>query len=173
MVAMDAVAVIRVLDALAEAGVSAGVAGGWGVDALLGRQTREHEDLDLGIPLDTLDLAISRLAELGYRPEVDELPGRLGLAGPEGAVDLHPIDWRDETGVQTTRDGTVFRYPPGSLDAAGVIDGRAVRCATPELQLEFHRGYPPRPRDRADMGLLAAEFGLQLPRVFRDPPAET
>ena len=35
------------LDALAERGIDVRLDGGWGVDALLGRQTREHNDLDL------------------------------------------------------------------------------------------------------------------------------
>ena len=39
--------VALVVTALAEAGVAAWLDGGWGVDALLGEQTREHDDLDL------------------------------------------------------------------------------------------------------------------------------
>ena len=39
--------VLAVLDLLAAAEVRAWVAGGWGVDALLGRQTRPHCDIDL------------------------------------------------------------------------------------------------------------------------------
>jgi len=34
-----------VLDALGTAGIPTWVAGGWGVDALAGRQTRAHRDL--------------------------------------------------------------------------------------------------------------------------------
>ncbi|MGZ4382041.1 MAG: nucleotidyltransferase domain-containing protein, partial [Gaiellaceae bacterium] len=44
---MRATDVLEVLAALGEAGVRASLEGGWGVDALVGRQTREHEDLDL------------------------------------------------------------------------------------------------------------------------------
>jgi lincosamide nucleotidyltransferase A/C/D/E len=44
---MAAADVLDVLQALAEAGVWASVEGGWGVDALLHRQTRQHGDLDL------------------------------------------------------------------------------------------------------------------------------
>ncbi|MDH4308687.1 MAG: amino acid transporter [Acidimicrobiia bacterium] len=43
---MESAAVLSVLDLLDEAWVD----GGWGVDALVGRQTRRHLDLDLALP---------------------------------------------------------------------------------------------------------------------------
>ena len=43
---MDADDVLRVIDRLASADIRVWVDGGWGVDALLGRQTRRHHDLD-------------------------------------------------------------------------------------------------------------------------------
>jgi lincosamide nucleotidyltransferase A/C/D/E len=50
--AISAPAVLRVLGTLADAGTSVAVAGGWPVDALVGRQTGEHVDLDLAIDED-------------------------------------------------------------------------------------------------------------------------
>ncbi len=41
--------VVDVLDRLAAARIDAAVAGGWAVDALVGRVTREHGDLDLAV----------------------------------------------------------------------------------------------------------------------------
>src|ERR1700733_11104567 len=46
--------VLALMDAFVAAGVSAWVAGGWGVDALIGHQTRRHYDLDLVVS-DTRD----------------------------------------------------------------------------------------------------------------------
>ena len=40
------------LDALDSAGVRAALTGGWGIDALLRRETREHAAVDLGVPSD-------------------------------------------------------------------------------------------------------------------------
>ena len=59
---MDADEVLRVLDALNAAGVRAGITGGWGIDALLRWQTREHGDIDLGVPADAVDAAIEAIA---------------------------------------------------------------------------------------------------------------
>jgi lincosamide nucleotidyltransferase A/C/D/E len=39
--------IIRLFDQLH---IDVCIDGGWGVDALLGRQTRKHEDLDIAIP---------------------------------------------------------------------------------------------------------------------------
>ena len=165
---MTAGAVLEVLDALEAAGVRAGITGGWGVDALLRRETRPHGDVDLGIGEETVTSAIDALARLGYVVELDQRPARVKLTGPNGRADLHPIAWdADGAGRQTGLEGEVFDYPPGSLDAIGVIDGREVRCGTPALQLTFHSHYAPRDHDRRDMEALAAAFDLQLPQSYR------
>lgn len=165
---MTAGAVLEVLDALGTAGVRAGITGGWGIDALLGRETRPHGDVDLGIDAEALDVAVDALGRVGYAMVVDQRPARVELAGSRGRVDLHPIAWgADGLGLQTGLDGEAFEYPPGSLDAVGVIGDREVRCGTPELQLAFHRHYEPRDHDRRDMAELAAAFGLELPATYR------
>ncbi|MFG1861146.1 nucleotidyltransferase domain-containing protein [Microbispora bryophytorum] len=46
---MDAEAVCGIYDYLAERGVRIWIDGGWCVDALLGRQTRQHPDLDVAV----------------------------------------------------------------------------------------------------------------------------
>ena len=166
---MDAAEVLRVLDALDASGVRVGITGGWGIDALLRRETREHGDVDLGIDAGAVEGAIEALRPLGYELAVDERPARAVLRSEVGQVDLHPIVWDGSgAGVQTGLDGETFDYPAGSLDAEGEIAGRIVRCGTPELQLVFHARYEPREHDRRDMAALAAEFGLVLPPSYSD-----
>jgi lincosamide nucleotidyltransferase A/C/D/E len=160
---MDATEVLRVLGALEKAGVRPGVTGGWGIDALLRRQTRPHGDVDLGVPSDAVVVAIEALGTLGYAMTADERPARVVLASTKGKVDLHPIvTLPSGAGVQTGFDGQTFEYPPGSLEAEGEIGGRMVRCGTPDLQVTFHRGYEPREHDRRDMAALARAFDLTL-----------
>jgi lincosamide nucleotidyltransferase A/C/D/E len=160
---MDAAEVLRVLDALSAAGVRAGVTGGWGIDALLRRQTRQHGDVDLGVPSDSVDAAIEALRGLGYSVTADERPARVVLESATRKVDLHPIVMlASGAGVQTGFDGQTFEYTAGSLEVEGEIGGRIVRCGSPELQLTFHRGYQPREHDRLDMAALADAFGLTL-----------
>ena len=166
---MEATEVLRLLAVMDAAGVRAGLTGGWGIDALLRRQTRAHGDVDLGVAAERVDVAIDALAGIGYTVTIDERPARLVLVGGQGKVDLHPIVWDPTgTGIQTGFDGEMFEYPPGSLDAARLIAGQPVRCGTPSLQLTFHDHYVPRDRDRADMAALAEMFGLALPPAYLD-----
>jgi lincosamide nucleotidyltransferase A/C/D/E len=168
-VVVEATEVLRVLTALDAVGIRAGLTGGWGVDALLRGQTRAHGDVDLGVSADAVDSAIDALVGIGYTVSIDQRPARLVLVSAAGQVDLHPIVWGPTgTGIQTGFDGETFEYPPGSLEAEGMIAGQPVRCATPSLQLTFHEHYLPRDHDRADMIALAEQFGLQLPPAYRD-----
>ena len=41
--------VLELLELFEASGIEVIVDGGWGVDALLGKQTREHEDLDIAV----------------------------------------------------------------------------------------------------------------------------
>lgn len=166
---MNSAEVVRVLDALEAVGIRGGITGGWGIDALLRRETRPHGDVDLGVGAEDVDSAIAALEPLGYALTTDERPARVVLEGGGGQVDLHPIEWDPSgAGIQTGLAGEVFKYPPGGLDAEGVIAGRTVRCATPELQLTFHTHYEPRKHDRRDMAALADEFGLSMPPAYLD-----
>jgi lincosamide nucleotidyltransferase A/C/D/E len=150
--------VLRVIATLDAAGLRTWVAGGWGVDALLGRQTRVHRDLDLALDVthNDLDLALSTLEDLGYLVTTDWRPSRVELAAsPERFVDLHPVVFDDQgTGWQTNVDDLPpFRYPRDAF-SDGFIDGTRVACLSVTQQLLFHSGYPPRPHDVADLTVL-------------------
>ncbi|NES14518.1 amino acid transporter [Micromonospora sp. PPF5-17] len=152
---MGAAEVHTVLDALATAGCPAWISGGWGVDALLGEQTRPHRDLDLAVPAEHESAALRALARLGYAVETDWRPVRVEVvAGGRGRVDLHPLAFDEaRDGHQAGLDGTSFRWPRGCF-TTGTIAGRRVDCISVEQQLLFHRGYEPRDVDRADLALL-------------------
>lgn len=169
---MEAAEVLRVLDALDSAGLKAGITGGWGIDALLRRETRPHGDVDLGVASEAVDLAIDALRALGYTVAVDERPARVVLRSDSGQVDLHPIVWAaDGSGVQIGLDGERFDYPAGSLEAEGEITGRIVRCGTPALQVVFHSHYEPREHDGRDIAALAAAFDLVLSPAYPPSPS--
>jgi Aminoglycoside-2''-adenylyltransferase len=72
--------VLAVLDALASSDCRVWVAGGWGVDALFGRQTRAHRDLDLAVDARHMATAIQILEGRGYSVETDWWPVRIELA---------------------------------------------------------------------------------------------
>ena len=168
--AVTAAEILEVVDSLTDAGINVSVAGGWAVDALLGRLTREHGDLDLAIDVADVARAIDVLHRAGFDLAVDERPARIELRNAECVVDLHPVTISEGIGRQTGLRGEVYEYPPGSMDAVGTIEGRAVRCLAPDLLARFHGGYEPRLIDRADMAALAQHFGIDLPAEYRGGP---
>lgn len=144
-----------VLDALGTAGIPTWVAGGWGVDALAGRQTRAHRDLDLLVDAERLEDCLSILTARGYAVETDWLPVRVevGAAG-RGWVDVHPVRLAaDGSGVQAGLDGTRFDYPPDCF-TTGNLAGREVPCLTAAHQQLLHTGYEPRAQDIHDLRVL-------------------
>jgi lincosamide nucleotidyltransferase A/C/D/E len=162
---LSAVDVLAILDRLAAAGVRCWLDGGWGVDALLGAQTRPHDDLDLVVAAAQLPALYAALSLDGYALTEDALPTRAVLrAPPDRRIDLHPVTFDAAGGgTQHLPDGASFRYPPTGFHGRGVIAGRAVACLTPEVQLLCHTGYEPDADDRHDMRALCARFGLVAP----------
>jgi lincosamide nucleotidyltransferase A/C/D/E len=138
---------------LTEAELNVWVDGGWGVDALVGRQTREHGDLDLGIARPDLDRAVEVLATVGYRIlDARYIEVTLQLVDPDGRrIDLHPSTPVAGGTEQIDFDGNTFHiFPP----EVGYIGGQAVRCMPLVTQLRTHAGYELRPQDHHDLALL-------------------
>jgi lincosamide nucleotidyltransferase A/C/D/E len=144
--------VLALMNALDAAGVSAWVAGGWGIDALIGHQTRRHYDLDLVVSdtRDNLERMEQVLARAGFRPAVREF--NPGLAMPL----RH--NWQDDTGHTVEVMPVAFGTPPftdrESSFTRGVIGGHLVPCLSARLQVTLHAGYEERVVDVADMEAL-------------------
>src|SRR5687767_14976814 len=79
---------------LEQASAPVWIDGGWAVDALLGRQTRDHGDLDIAIEQRHVAAARAVLKALGFRDieREDTRPWNFVLAHPDGReVDFHVI----------------------------------------------------------------------------------
>ena len=70
--------VLDVLDHVPDAVID----GGWGIDALIGRVTRAHDDLDLVVPLSRADAIAEALRPVGFTERLDEPPARIVLSTP-------------------------------------------------------------------------------------------
>jgi lincosamide nucleotidyltransferase A/C/D/E len=112
---MTADDVLEVIRAVERAGVRVWLDGGWGVDALVGAQHREHSDLDLVVELDGVAALTRAVDALGFTVAEDQLPTRLVLRAPDGRqVDLHPVTFdADGTGWQSAAgpNGSDCIYP--------------------------------------------------------------
>jgi lincosamide nucleotidyltransferase A/C/D/E len=164
---MRAEGVVALMRRLRSEGVVAWLDGGWAVDALLGRQTREHSDVDLVLDRDAVGRVRSMLEADGYVLLRDELPASVAYGHPETGdeVDLHPLRLtRDGGGDQQYGDGR----PPWHYGAPvpGVVGGEVVPCCDLDTQLRAHVGYDPRPVDHADMAALRERFGCDLPDPY-------
>ena len=163
--------VIRVLDALSKAGITVWLDGGWGVDALLGEETREHADLDMVVSAEHLDRALTSLAALGYEIVEDLRPTRVVLAAGDGRrIDFHPVIFDPDGSARQIGagpNGGDAVYPAAGFAGNGSIGGHSVACLTPRLLVLHHLGYTPTAKDRHNVRLLCERFGIPLPDAYR------
>jgi lincosamide nucleotidyltransferase A/C/D/E len=159
---MQLTEVLRVLDALAAAGTATWLEGGWGVDALVGRQTRAHRDVDVDIDAAHEAAALGVLHDLGYDVETDWRPNRVELrAAGRGWVDLHPLLLApDGSARQPGLGGEVHDFPARWF-TTGRLGDRTVGCFSLEAQRRFHTGYDLRPVDAHDLAQLDLLPGRQ------------
>jgi len=140
--------------------------GGWGVDALLGEQTRSHSDLDIAIQHKDVKQARALLEERGYKdvPRNDTRDCNFVLGDDQGRlVDFHTFTF-------DTQGKLVFgiEYPFESLTGSGSIMGHPVRCIRPDWMVKFHSGYKLDETDYHDVSLLCERFHITIPGVFDD-----
>ncbi len=160
----SSVDVLHLLDLFEAAGIDYWIAGGWGVDALIGRESREHRDLDVLVSHhDVLEVHRVLLDE-GYVMETNSFPTRFEMRNDLGSrVDVHPIRFEaDGSARLELPGGTWWEYPAEALTAQGTIGERAVACVSASQQVRNHTGYTPATKDATDMAALVRAFPLEL-----------
>jgi lincosamide nucleotidyltransferase A/C/D/E len=168
---LNAADVVDVVARLRAAGIEFWIEGGWGVDALLGDQTRAHDDLDVGVRLDEVDRICAVFSE--FERSDDEWPSSFVLRDARGRkVDCHPLTFDEHgDGWQASRTGGApHRWPNEHLSARGTIGGLDVPCISAELQLRWHCYSEFDDVDFDDVTKLAQRFALELPPECRQRP---
>ena len=157
--------VLELYDALSAQGLTIWIDGGWCVDALLGRQSRDHSDLDIAVRRDEERAAREVLLSLGFvdaaRDDCSEWNYAMADASNR-SVDVHVFDY-DERG----RNIYGVAYPHGSLSGTGMLAGREVRCVAASWMFVFKTAYPPSGKDLHDVNTLAEKFGFSVPETHR------
>jgi lincosamide nucleotidyltransferase A/C/D/E len=159
----------EIYELLEQSGVRSWVWGGWGVDALLGRVTREHKDLDLLVLLEDLLRYAQVVRQHGFERDLvweESLPiSHNGLRLDSAFVDAHP-DGRDIDihVINLGPQGEVipiyadpWSLPPDPISGVGTIGGTPVRCVTRAAQIAMHSGYDLPDKQREDIRLLELE----------------
>jgi len=151
MRAADVLTLYRAMDQL---GIPIWIDGGWCVDALLGKQTRPHSDLDIALEQRHVTEAIGYLAAKGYREIKRDSAWNFEMADDAG----HKVDFH---AFVLDAEGTLvegIRYPEGSLTGTGTIDRTSVRCIAPAFMMS-RTGYDLRDTDVQDVRALCEKFG--------------
>lgn len=168
---MDARDVLDVLTVLDEDGVDVILHGGWGIDAVVGSQDRDHGDIDLLVSEPRLPAAVTSLGSVGFAVAADDDvvggPATVTMVDRSGRrVDLTALRV-DDAEVGWVGDGrSAVAFPPSTF-TDGWVAGRRVRCVAAVKQVELHDHYEPRAQDHHDMAALQSKFGISLPPTYR------
>ncbi|WP_052699181.1 nucleotidyltransferase domain-containing protein [Hyphomicrobium sp. 99] len=170
--------VTKIFRALEDGGVPVWLDGGWAIDALLRKESREHSDVDLIVPIDSLGPAEAILGTLGFQMDNRQtnMPTRAVFRDSAGLeVDIHPVTFNpDGSSIHIDEDKSDRKYvyvsSSAGLTGVGVIDGRVVRCTTAAEQIrqKVERRYSPWAPDRIRADGVSADLRdiISLLEVF-------
>jgi lincosamide nucleotidyltransferase A/C/D/E len=167
---MPADHVVKVYDLLESHGIKIWIDGGWGVDALLEEQTREHGDLDIAIQERDLPQMRELIGQWGYQDKGEEhaRPWNFILQDQDGhEIDVHAIKFDSAGNGIYGPEENGQAYPASSLAAVGSVAGRPVRCISAEDMVKFHSGYEFDENDCHDVLALCKKFGIEVPAEYR------
>ena len=163
---MTASDVVEIVQLLTQNHIDVCIDGGWGVDALLGEQTRTHSDLDIAVQHGDVPQVRALLEARGYKdvPRDDTRDCNFVLGDNQGhEVDVHSYTFDPEGnhvyGVE---------YPADSLTGTGSVNGYPVRCISPEWMVKFHTGYELDDNDYLDVRALCQRFGIEMPSEYEN-----
>ena len=153
------------LNDLSAAGIPVWLDGGWCVEALVGRQLRDHQDLDIAVPRSAESKLRAWLAARDYTEieTADAAAWNFAVQDPVGLkLDVHVFE-HDERGEVSYG----VAYPLASLDGRASLGGTGVKCITPEWMFQFKTAYTPREKDLIDIRALAGKYGFDIPTTHR------
>lgn len=157
------------LEMVAEAGIQIWIDGGWGVDALLEKQTRVHDDLDIVVQTKDSKRLVGLLKARGYQdvPHDDTSAWNFVLGDTKGhEIDFHVITLDEAgNGIYGPKERGIM-YPASSLTGKGKIGNKPVKCTSAEDLVRFHSGYQLDEKDYADISALCKKFGIELPEEY-------
>jgi lincosamide nucleotidyltransferase A/C/D/E len=158
---MNEADVIDLLKKAEHIGVEVWITGGWGVDALIGHQTRPHNDIDIFIQKKDTAVFTEMLKSNGYcdtRMEYTTDDHTAWCDNCDRIIDLHLFEFTEKGILRFEKEN----YPFDIFNGKGKIGGITVRCLTVEAQLQYHQGYEHKGKDIHDILLLCETFGFPV-----------
>lgn len=173
---MTSAALVELLQLFESAAIPIWLDGGWGIDALLQKQTRTHKDVDIILSVADVPRLQGLLAMRGFVVRTGKPPDSFVLANGAGLeVDVHAVNFDKEgNGLYLMENGEVWTFPSEGFSGRGLVEEKQVRCLSPETQVLCHAyGYEPTEKDFRDMELLEERFGVSIPPQLQRKVAES
>ena len=166
---MTSADVLDIYSALGGQGIDIWIDGGWGVDALLHRQSRPHKDLDIVLEHRHLARFEQFLVSRGYYRTKREIerPFNFVLADRGGReIDVHVISLDENGNGIYGPPESALAYPADSLTGTGAISGSVVRCISPQWMVKFHSGYELTEKDYQDVSAICEKYCIAVPDEY-------
>ena len=146
---------MTIINLLENANIKYWIDGGWGVDILAGKQTRNHRDIDVNFDAQHTERLLNLLFEYGYKIDTDWKPVRIELYSEKyGYLDIHPfILNEDGTSKQADLKGGFYEFEKDFFSNA-IFEGKTISCISLKGQKIFHSGYELRDKDKQDIAVL-------------------
>ena len=134
---MIADALVELLGVFERAGIEVWLDAGWAVDAALGEQTRPHKDVDVILRLSDVPRLLDVLDARRFEVQDGGTDSNFVLADRSGLeIDVHAVVFdREGNGVYRMSNGSDWIFPASGFGGRGIVQGRPVRCLSPEVQL--------------------------------------
>ena len=156
----------QILQLAIDAEIKVFLDGGWGVDALIGYETRAHNDIDIFVEKKDYQSFIQIMRDNGFyeiRMEYTTTSHTVWEDVKKRIIDLHCFEYTENNEI--LYEGTCF--PSSIFSGKGKIDGIEVSCIEPYSQVMFHLGYEFDENDVHDVKLLCETFQIEFPDEYR------
>jgi len=155
----------QILQFATDARIKVVLDGGWGVDALLGQETRVHNDIDLFVDKKDYHNFIQMIENKGFyeiKMEYTTNSHTVWQDPNERIIDLHCFEYSENGRI--VYEGEYF--PAETFSGNGKIDEIEVACIEPYSQVMFHLGYEFDENDVHDVMLLCERFQIEVPKEY-------
>lgn len=140
--------------------------GGWGVDALVGYETRAHNDIDIFVEKSNYHRFIVLIKNNGFyevKMEYTTMSHTVWEDEKGRIIDLHCFEYAENGEI--VYEGEHFSSE--TFSGKGSIDGTEVSCIEPHSQVMFHLGYEFDENDMHDVKILCETFYIEIPKEYR------
>lgn len=174
---MTAGKLLEIYKDLETQGVRLFLDGGWGVDALLGKETRPHRDVDFIIDVSDVKKVTTYFQDHGFKPSEDEesFPWHFILESSDAIADVHVVEFNSIGQASYGLKEWNAIFPAFAFRGLGRINGVEVRCLSAEYRVDCltvgygvvtRTGYSLKASDYKDIAKLCKHFNISMPEEY-------